>query len=319
MASFGYLELTRECNQHCRFCSSPKTKKARTLSFKEGKRVIDGYIRNKMYGVILTGGEPTISLDLPKYLRYCQSKKSIEYTVISNGQKLADFNFLKSLKKAGLYKINISLYSCRPEIQGFLAEKKDSFYCIKKALENLGKLGGIIVNINTVINHYNADHLSETVKWVVKNFPFVRHFVWNNLDPWRNRAERENPDTIPKFNEFELELHKAMEFLKKTGRTFRVERVPLCYMTGFEEYSADTRRIVKEEKRWTLFLDSQGLIKTKAQRHDYGQACQYCFLKDICAGVYKINKFYSEKEIHPVFVDRKKILEKIAATPPFKQ
>jgi len=311
MASFGYLQITRRCNQNCRFCSSPQN--PNVISFKQGIKQINEFIKNNFFGVILTGGEPTLSPDLPKYLRYLKNK-NIEYLVISNGQRLADFEYVKSLKKAGLYKINISMYSCRPEIQAFLTRKKDSLENIKRALENLRKVGGIIVNINTVINHYNADHLSENVKWVVENFPFVRHFVWNNLDPWRNKAQYENPDTIPKLNEFELELHKAMEFLKANKKTFRVERVPLCYMQGFEEYSSDTRRIVKSEKRWTLFLDPQGLVKTDAERFDYGEACNYCFLRQICAGLYKMNEFYDEKELYPVFVSKEKVIKRILET-----
>ena len=52
----------------------------------------------------------------------------------------------------------------------------------EKALENLGKTD-ITVNINTVINRYNCDHLHENIAWFIANFPFIRHFVWNNLDP----------------------------------------------------------------------------------------------------------------------------------------
>lgn len=311
MASFGYLQITRECNQHCRFCSSPANENV--ISYKEGKIYIDHFIEKKFFGVILTGGEPTLCPDLPRFLRYLRGK-DIEYVVITNGQKLADYDYLKSLKEAGLYKVNISMYSYKPKVQAFLTEKKDSRQKIAQALKNLGKIGGIVTNINTVLNHYNADHLSETVKWVVKNFPFVHHFVWNNLDPWRNRAEYENPDTIARLNELELELHKAMQFLKSSGRTFRVEKMPLCYMKDFEEYSADTRRIIKSERRWTLFLDPQGLVRTGAEHYDYGQACKSCYLRNICVGLYKMGKFYDEKELHPVFANKEEIIKKVLSS-----
>ncbi len=116
---------------------------------------------------------------------------------------------------------------------------------------------GIFVTINTVINSYNADHLHLTVKWLIRNFPFVRHFVWNNLDPFMNRVEQ-NRHVIAQLQDFEVSLFKAALFLKQNSRTFRIERVPLCYMAEFAEFSTETRKIVKNENRAISFLDKRG-------------------------------------------------------------
>jgi len=307
MATLGYIQVTRKCNQKCRFCSNPPTKK--TLSFQEGLSDINYFIKKGYDGVIFTGGEPTLSPQLPKFLSYCKKKK-IHARVITNGQKIADFGYLKLLKDSGLYHLHLSIYSIKPDIQGFLTQNDDSFSNIKKALENLKKIRGITVDINTVINKYNADHLDKNVIWLTKRFPFLRHFVWNNLDPSMNRAT-ENPDTIPRLNDFELSLHRAMEYLQKTGRTFRVERVPLCYMTGFEHCSTETRKIVKREEMAIHFLDKKGFVRVENFRYSKAECCKSCFLNDICAGLYMMGKYYDAKELYPVFVDKNKIIKKI--------
>lgn len=316
MANLGYIQITRLCNQNCRFCSNPPQNIS--LPFSEGRKIIDDFVSKRYDGVILSGGEPTLSDELPTYIQYCAEKKF--YTkMITNGQKLSSYPYLQTLKEAGLYHCAVSLYSCREEIQAFLTEKKDSLKNILKTLKNLQSVGGITVDINIVINKYNADHLSKNVEFIVGNFPFVIHFVFNNLDPFMNKASI-NTDTIPKLNDFELELHKTLSFLEKKSKTFRVERVPLCYMDEFAHCSTETRRFVKKEKKAVYFLDERGLFEQKDSQYSlkqndlyYGKAlcCQACTLNDICAGLYEMDRYFASDELYPVFVSKEKIVRKI--------
>jgi MoaA/NifB/PqqE/SkfB family radical SAM enzyme len=311
MASLAYIQVTRKCNQECRFCSNPPNR--RTLSLSQGKNLIDMYIKKGFDGIIFTGGEPTLSPCLPELIRYA-TFRNIAHRMITNGQKIADLDYLVSLKNAGLYHLHLSMYSCKEEVQVFLTKNKESWRNIIKALNNLGRIGGISVDLNITINHYNADHLLENVKWVVKNFPFVRHFVWNNLDPVMSRAKK-NLDTVPKFNEFELSLQESMKFLNENGKTFRTERIPLCYLPDNEDTLNETRKIVKKEKRMTFFLDNRGFLSEQnwLRKWGYGKgdACKKCSLTSICPGLYQMNKTYSENELYPVFVDKQVIIKRI--------
>jgi hypothetical protein len=56
---------------------------------------------------------------------------------------------------------------------------------------------------------------------------------------------------------------KAFSFLEKKRRTFRVERLPLCFMRGYEEASTETRKIVKNEERLVYFLDFREKVNPK--------------------------------------------------------
>jgi hypothetical protein len=84
--------------------------------------------------------------------------------------------------------------------------------------------------LNCVINKYNQEHLDRTVKFIVKNFPLIRHFVWNNLDPLMMRKTKTALSTLPDYDIAGASITKALSFLESTGRTFRVERLPLCFM-----------------------------------------------------------------------------------------
>ena len=297
MANLGYIQLNRVCNQACLFCSNPDT--GATLSLAEFKNKIEDFIKRDYDGVILTGGEPTIVDYLPEAIKFCSDKK-MNTRLITNGQNTSDFEYLKNLKESGLNLMHVSLYSYKPKIQNYLSQNKDSYENIIKTLKNTAELN-IITNINTVINKYNADHLDKTVFFIIKNFSKINHFVFNNLDPYMNRASK-NKQTIPRLQDFAKSLNKAMKLLLKNNKTFRVERVPLCYMLDFAQFSTETRKIVKGEERMVHFLDEKGLVRQDSESFKYkkGKVCKECNLDDICAGLYSLGEYFDEKELKPV-------------------
>lgn len=307
MANLGYIQVTRECNQNCVFCSNPPS--GRTVTLDKAKSFVDDYVKRVYDGVILTGGEPTLFEDLPRLIEYCR-EKGLAVRMITNGQKIADKDYLFSLKESGLDHLHLSIYSCRKEIQDRLSLNPGSFGNIKKALDNLGEMGGIAVDANTVISKANADHLSETAEWLVESYPFIGHFVWNNLDPLMIK-DKEGLALVPKLVDFEVELHRAMDFLEERGKSFRVERVPLCYMPGFEHCSTETRKIAKGEERSVRFLDERDFFRQEDWVYGKADCCKDCKFCDICAGLYEMDKYYSSAELFPVFVDKEIVENRI--------
>jgi len=306
MAKIGYIQIIRKCNQKCIICSNPEN--GREISFDEAKKAIDELKRSGNSDVVLTGGEPTLHPRLPELIAYAKKKK-IFPLIITNGQKISDMTYLKKLQKAGLEDLHLSIYSNVDSIQYKLSQKKDSLKNIKKALDNLSKTD-IHVKINIVINKYNSDHLSKMVAWLVESYPNIKHFVFNNLDPFMNRVS-ENRDVVPRFNDFELELHRALSILEDNEKTFRVERVPLCYMSGFEHTSTETRKIIKNEKRIIYFLDDKGMTSQRDWKCDESEKCAVCSLRKICAGVDFREEYYKKEELYPVFVNPQNIIAKI--------
>jgi len=311
MANLGYLQLTRNCYQKCQFCSNPPT--GVHLDEAEMRRNIDRLVEMGYDGVILTGGEPSISELLFPALSYAREKKLFS-RMITNGQKLADKDFFKRCVDAGLTHIHVSLHSYRREVHDFITQYRGAWDLLVRCLENVPEMG-VTSDINTVINVYNCDHLHENVRWICENFPFIRHFVWNNMDPDGNRAE-ENPDCIPRHYEFQVSLEKAMDYLVSTGRSFRAERVPLCYMRRFAWASTEARKIIKEEERCIRFLDFKGFIHQKEFLHGKGTACDACRFDPICAGMFSMAKTYDERELSPIFEDPTAVIAEVLGREP---
>jgi len=310
MARFGYLQLIRCCNQRCRFCSNPDT--AAVLPTAEALAAVDDFAARGFAGVLLTGGEPTLHDGLGEVLAHARAH-GVAARLITNGQRTADRRYLEALVQSGLEHVHLSVQSHRPEVQAGLTENPASLANLAATLENLAILG-VTTDINTTLNAANCDHLHETVEWLCERFPWLHHWVFNNLDPTSERALT-NRDVLTTPRRFELSLTRALRYLERTGRTFRVERVPLCYLTEFAWASTETRKLVKGESREVAFLDERGR-KDDAElwaRYAKAPGCAVCTLDPICAGVFAADVHDVTDELYPVFVSRERVVERVRA------
>ena len=293
--NLGYLQITRLCNQSCRICSNPD--RDATLDEKAATERIDEMISGGYDGVILTGGEPTLHPELARLISYC-SARSFHCRIVSNGQKLGRRDYLNGLVGAGLGLIHLSIISHHPYIQNVVTGNRSSHENLVSALYNLSRESVPLV-INIPINHYNARSLREQVQWVLDRAPRVGHFVFDFLDPLQNRAS-ENPDVIPALWEVKLPLRQALDYLASTGRTFRVERLPLCYMSEWAHCSTETRKIVQSEDRLIHFLDEKETHRRVDWQFGKGGACERCDLEPVCAGLWEMGAYHSPAELQPI-------------------
>jgi hypothetical protein len=113
-----------------------------------------------------------------------------------------------------------------------------------------------------------------------------------------------------------VSLELAMEYLHQTGRTFRAERVPLCFMRRFPWASTETRKIIKEEERCIRFLDGKGFVHQQEFLHGKGEACDVCRWDPICAGMFSMAKTFDERELSPVFADPVPVMSQVLSREP---
>lgn len=306
MANIGYLQVVRHCNHFCGFCSNPASAYVHTLDTM--KVLVDDLVLRGYFGVVLTGGEPTLHPELPEVARYAR-ERGLHVRMITNGW-LLDAALARRLADAGVSLVHVSIYSVRREVEERIRGVPGTLERAMAALDH-ALAAGIEVNVNCVINRLNADHLDENVKVIVARHPRVRHFVWNNLDPSMGRAEVNQEQFVPRLADLELSLMRAMGFLAKSGRTFRVERVPLCYMGEFGWASTETRKIVKGEERVVHFLDAKQTVRQTDWDHLYAEACDACTLRPICGGLFDRGGAFDPRELAPSFAPMEPIVERV--------
>jgi len=311
VANLGYIQVVRHCNHFCGFCSNPTTPYTHDLA--SMRALVDDLVRRGYFGVILTGGEPTLHPELPAVVAYARDQ-GLHVRMITNGWRLGDRAFARELTAAGLRLVHVSIYSVRPEIEARLRGLEGTLPRAFAALD-AAAAAGIEVNVNCVINRLNADHLDENVRYLLREHAAARHFVWNNLDPSMGRAEVNQAAFVPRLADFELSLHRAMRLLDRAGRSFRVEKVPLCYMTDYAWASTETRKIVKMEERVVHFLDEKQTVRQTAWEHVYAPGCAACSLRPICGGLFDRGAAYDPGELSPVFVPMEAVVAKILSDP----
>jgi MoaA/NifB/PqqE/SkfB family radical SAM enzyme len=311
VANIGYIQVVRHCNHFCGFCSNPTTPYSHT--FESMKVLVDDFVERGYFGVILTGGEPSLHPELPRICQYA-SEAGLHVRMITNGTRLADKKFAQAMAEAGLKIVHVSIYSVIEAVEDSLRGTPGTLPIALQALDNAEEFG-IEVNINCVINKLNADHLDLNIKYFLEHHPYIRHYVWNNLDPSMGRAEVNQDQFTPRLADFELSLHRACRLLQRSGRSFRVEKVPLCYMTDFAWASTETRKIVKSEERIVHFLDDKQTVRQREWGHKYAPVCEQCSLRSICGGVFDRGDAYDPAELYPVFVSRDAIVEQILGDP----
>ncbi len=295
MANIWYIQVNRHCNNACHFCSNPSN--WNNITYERWIELIDDFKGRKYSWIIFTWWEPTLSPDLPKWIEYSNSVW-LDNRMISNWMMCANAEFVKRLSDVWLELIHFSVYSCFDKVHDFLTDTPWSWNRLMKAITNALNYW-IRVQINTVINHYNQDHLDKTVKFLSKHFPPIVHFVWNNLDPAMMRKTKTAMSTLPDFDVFKPALKRAMDYLQSTNRTFRAEKMPLCYIRWYERCSTETRKIVKDEERIIYFLDFREKIQESMFEHDKLPECKNCDLNSICSGIYEYDKYYDYVKVYP--------------------
>jgi hypothetical protein len=277
------------------------------------QRLVDDLAERGYFGVILTGGEPTLHPDLPRVCAYAR-ERGLHVRMITNGSRGSDAAFMREMAAAGLELVHVSIYSIIPEVELEIRGVEGTLAAANATIEQAHHCG-ITVNVNCVINQLNADHLDRTVRELYARHPYVQHYVWNNLDPSMGQAEINRTRFTPRLADFELSLGRAMAFLQDRGVTFRVEKVPLCFMTEFAWASTETRKIVKGEERLVHFLDEKGAVLQTTWAYQYASVCEVCSLRPICAGLFDRGQGYDPAELYPVFVDRQAIVARIIGDP----
>src|SRR3989338_4099857 len=308
--NLGRLEINRVCNQRCVFCSNPP--KSGELGFEEAKRHM---LRMKEEGVtdlMITGGEPTLKKDLREIIQLAEDMNFKEITIQTNGSTLHTEEMVKMLYPfRHNLKVNVSFHASDRKIFSDLSQAPHTYDNTLKSLENLGKYG-IPTNITIVIQKANYMSLKSHIKFLRKSYPFITHFSFNFIDPifnaWKNKW------TVPTLAESEKSIHECFDYITKENCSFRIEKMPLCYLDGFEHCQSNLRRHLFDEKRVCSFMridedeKAEKFFQKPLWRIEEGKSeffypsqCKECSLLDICPGM---NSNYvlvhGDKEARPV-------------------
>lgn len=140
------VDITHRCNMHCSNCYIPN----RTIPDMDVERLMDCLKRfPKRVEIRLLGGEPTLHPRLPEIIERIR-EIGHRPTMMTNGLKLADADFARSLYEAGLKSVNISMNGADNDS---LYQITDQMKCAEKKMQALRNCHGLnmLINTNTII------------------------------------------------------------------------------------------------------------------------------------------------------------------------
>ena len=309
MGKHAVLEIENKCNQLCVFCSVDKAR-MRGITTEEIKKEIDALVSGGVGSLTVTGGEPTVNKELCDILKYTKKAGVAKITLQTNGILLSDKEFLdKILSASSDIDFLVSFHSADPEIYERITGVKGQYKLAIEALKNVHERCGPRLSIAIVINSLNYKHLKEEVKFLHENFPNIEFFNFIFLDPV-NEAKKNSWIAVQMYL-VERYLYNALGYIKENKLKAVVDRLPLCYLRGFEEYSANTMEILQDSKvAYSLLYKEK--IEDSNYRHTFTEACEKCHLKSICGGLpQNYTDMFGNKELYPVFDDVEKVIKKV--------
>lgn len=295
--------LNYNCNAKCLFCSQDFEWRKEPNDLPFDKVVEHMYLayKNGYRRLGFTGGEPTIRRDLPKFIALA---KKIGYTYVriqTNGVRIADFDYVKTLADAGLTFVKYSIHGHTAELHDKLVGIPGAFDKCLKSIENLQKLR-VGIGVNIVLNDWNYKHLVEfyelfLLKLQLSNFVIIAPLYEGNM----TLNDVKGAKIGARITDMAPYIKKAYEVFTKIN----YPKPPLllhftpCIMPGYEQqmlgWSAFNTMVVnpRGEKRDLDMTAQAHTLKT--------EDCKKCVYHDRCIGFdASYARVFGTDEINPI-------------------
>lgn len=155
------LAITYRCNNECTHCYNARERTFPGMSLDEWKTVIDKCWTLGIPHLVFTGGEPTLHKDLPQLIAYAEEKGMIT-GINTNGRRLKDQVYLKSLIDAGLDHIQITLESSDASIHDEMVNASGAWLETIAGIKNAVK-SKLYMMTNTTMLSVNSHTISDTL------------------------------------------------------------------------------------------------------------------------------------------------------------
>lgn len=222
------------CNNNCVFCVQAHKKKFGDISLDVIKKNIIAGSKD-CDGIVFTGGEPTIKKGIEELVVLAVESGYKTIQMQTNGRMFAYSEFCKKMISLGVNEFAPALHGHTPELHNWLTGS-DSFHQTVAGIRNLVLLKQKVL-INVVVVKSNYRHLPEIAKLLISlgvtqfQFAFV-HAV--------GAAERNFDMVVPRMSLVMPYIKRGLDLAKHFKVGVMTEAIPFCFMTGYEEYMAET-------------------------------------------------------------------------------
>jgi GTP 3',8-cyclase len=189
------ISVTDKCNLRCVYCMPeeglPWLKREALLSYEEIARIVREMAPLGLSKLRITGGEPLVRRDLPSLVSLLREIPGIVDIALSTNAVLLE-NAARSLRDAGVARLNVSLDSLEPERIDEIARRPGSADSIFRGLAAAERVGFAPIKINCVVMRGRNDDEIERFARITRERPWHVRFIevmptGENLDVSRDQ------------------------------------------------------------------------------------------------------------------------------------
>ncbi len=160
------LALTYRCSNNCSHCYNARPRQGPELSTGQWKHLLDKLWDTGVPHIVFTGGEPTLRDDLPELIAHAERNGQIT-GINTNGRRLKDAAFVKSLVDAGLDHVQITLESHDADIHDRMVAARGAWVDTVAGIRNV-LATRLYVMTNTTLLQHNAPFLAQTLDFLAE-------------------------------------------------------------------------------------------------------------------------------------------------------
>ncbi len=287
-AELVVLRPTVNCNQDCRFCSANETSHNVWTDGDEMLRAVARAARRGVTHLSFSGGEPTLSPDLPEAIAAAKRLGIAKIELVTNGVLLDREAKVRRLADAGLSHAFVSLHAHDEALSQRITRKKGDFDRTVAAIEHL-LAAGVRTSLNHVICSENSRHLEHFVRFVHERFG-PRVFTSFAFVTPQYRALGEL-GLMPRLSEVMPVLRRALHLAVELGQPFTVgsrQGIPPCFLGELRAWSD------------VLYVENAARGEDAVQKIR-APACDSCRFSPVCTGLWKpYAQRYGTEELSPV-------------------
>ncbi len=239
-----------KCNALCKFCYYKEFLSQPNFPQERIKRDILFALKNGIENIDFSGGEPTLHKNLPDLIYFAKKKGAKSICIITNGIALANLEYYKRLKDAGLNETLFSLQGYDEHSHDFIVGVKNAFSRLMKALENAVKLG-IKIRINSVIHKLNYKKALTIAKIGTQFSPEQFNFI--SVNDWKH-AKKSFSKYVLSYSELAPYLKEACDYLRGYLENINIRYVPFCFFKDYENYICGHLQVMFDPFEWDPYV-----------------------------------------------------------------
>lgn len=225
------ISITDRCNQRCVYCMPEAgvtpISHDNILSFEEIEKVVKASVSLGINKIRITGGEPLIRKGIVDLISILSEIKGIDSLTMTTNGILLD-KYAKSLKNAGLIRLNISLDTLDNEKYEVITKTK-GFKNVIKGIMKAQEAGLYPVKINVVvIRGINDNEIADFINFSCRNNLYIRfiEFMPTNSRLFWKKEKYISMCEIKRRCEDFVELEKSDESGNGPAEYYRIKGAP---------------------------------------------------------------------------------------------